>query len=466
VSLPIITRAVSRDGYGAWALTTVYATLTTSATALGLPVVFERNFFECRDDRERHALLYSVVAYVALTYVVVGLITALWSRPLAAWLTGSPSYGPLLIISFIGASLLGVKSYYLTFFRNTGAARDFVRYSIDENVTGVVFTIVMVTVLHLGVIALALGPCLASGWVLATVGWRTWRKSPPVFSATQLKSALGLALPLTPRIFLKAIAGIFDKYLVAQLSSVGGAGVYALGQRLAYSVFTLMTAFENVFAPQVYQRMFRSGPEAGASIGQYLTPFIYASVAAALMVATFSIEIVTTLAAPGYRQAVPVASLLAFYYAVLFFGKLPQLVYAKRVSLMLFVSTFSVAVNVGLCGWFAAKWGAVGAAGGTVLGGLLSTGIYMILGQRHFAIKWAYGELALMYGFLAAAVVLGGALTLGPMPYGAGLALRLAIVAGYAWLGLKFGIITKANISAVVGTIRQRIGMRESYASR
>jgi O-antigen/teichoic acid export membrane protein len=464
VSLPIITNAVGVDDYGAWAVTTALATLVTSACGLGLPVVFERDFFEAQDTRKQAALLYSILAFVTVTYLVVGVAAAAWSRPLAQWLTGSASYGPVVTASYAATAVVAIKSYYLLYFRNTLAPREFVRYSIDENVTGVALTIVLVAVFGMGALGLALGPLLASSWVLTMVVARTWRRVPPAFDGELLGRSLRLAVPLTPRIFMKAIAGNFDKYLVAQLASLGGAGIYAVGQRLALAVFTAMTAFENSFAPTVYSQMFRGGADAGAALARYLTPFIYFSVAIAMIVVTFATEIVTVLAAPSYRQAAPIAAVLAFYYASLFFGKLPQLLYAKRVSLMLSVSAASVALNIGLCAWFAARWGAPGAAAGTALGGVLATALYMFFGQRAFRIAWSYSRLAAIYGCLALAVAIGWLIEFTEVAYVPGLIVRVGVLAMFAWLGAQFDILSGDSLRSAAAVVRARL--RGAHAGR
>ena len=130
------------------------------------------------------------------------------------------------------------------------------------------------------------------------------------------------------------------------LASVGSAGIYTIGQRMSYLVFAYMTAMENVFAPEVYRRMFNDGAAGGRSIGRYLTPFAYVSFAVALVVSLFSEEALFLLTPAAYHGAVPVVNLLTLYYASMFFGKQPQLVYARKTFLLSVLTMISLTLNV------------------------------------------------------------------------------------------------------------------------
>ena len=86
--------------------------------------------------------------------------------------------------------------------------------------------------------------------------------------------ALRIGYPLTPRLLVGIVSKQVDKYLIGVLVSLGGVGIYSIGQRMSYVVFTYMAGVENVFSPQVYQRMFDRKEGGGEAIGRYLTPFI------------------------------------------------------------------------------------------------------------------------------------------------------------------------------------------------
>ena len=120
--------------------------------------------------------------------------------------------------------------------------------------------------------------------------------------------------------------------MIGLLNTVGGVGVYSIGQKVAYIVFTYMTAIQNVFSPQVYKRMFEEGEEGGESVGRYLTPFLYISIAVALLISLFSEEIISILTPESYHDSIDIVIVLSMLYGSYFFGKQPQLIFAKRLT--------------------------------------------------------------------------------------------------------------------------------------
>ena len=103
-----------------------------------------------------------------------------------------------------------------------------------------------------------------------------------------LLETLKISYPLLPGTFIKIMHTHFDKYMIGLLATISGVGVYHIGKKMSDVAFTFMTAIENVFNPQVYQRMFGQHEQGSESIGRYLTPFLYISIFGALCVALFS----------------------------------------------------------------------------------------------------------------------------------------------------------------------------------
>ena len=66
VTLPIFTRILTREDYGAWALAVAYGSFLAGLSNFGLVVSYERNFFQYPTPKERSALLYSSIAFALL----------------------------------------------------------------------------------------------------------------------------------------------------------------------------------------------------------------------------------------------------------------------------------------------------------------------------------------------------------------------------------------------------------------
>ena len=68
---------------------------------------------------------------------------------------------------------------------------------------------------------------------------------------------------------------------------MGGVGIYHIGQRLANVSYLFMNAIQNIYAPEVYNKMFNLEKEGGEQIGKYLTPYIFISILGALITSIF-----------------------------------------------------------------------------------------------------------------------------------------------------------------------------------
>ena len=462
VTLPVFTRVLTKEDYGVWALAQAYAIFMTGIANFGLTIGYERNFFEHTEPARSAGLLYSTLLFVSTALLVSGLLTYLYSQQLARLVVGSPDHAGILFWSYCAVAVMGLKNYYLTYFKNTENARAFIWYTIDETVLALGFALVFVVWLRVGIIGMVWGQLAASSLIMAILTVRFTRTLPISFNVQSLKESLRISLPLTPRIFFGVIGSQFDKYMLGLLDSLGGAGIYNTAQKIANAVFTGMTAIQNVYAPQVYQRMFSPRAEEGRAIGRYLTPFLYISAAVGLVIALFAEEIIGILTPREYHGAADIVTILALLYVTYFFGKQPQLIYAKKTFLISALSVGSIGLNIIINIPFIVQWGAVGAAWGTLVSGLITGGVSFFLGQRYYQIFWEYGKIGLILLILFGSAVTVILLRQAGVGYEIRVLTKLVALVAYGSLGMKLNILTLQNLLLVKNMIRPVSGRHES----
>ena len=445
LTLPIFTRILTKEDYGIWALAQVYAIFVTGVANFGLTIGYERNFFEHKDTKNMAGLIYSTLLFVVIVFIICGLFTYLFKYQLARWIIGSPDYANILFWSFCATGVMGLKTYYLTYFKNTENAKSFVWYTVDESVMGVLFSLIMVAYLRIGIIGLIWGQLFASLAIFLILSYRFTRILPVSFNFDALKDSLKLSFPLTPRIFFGVIGRQFDKYMIGLLNTVGGVGVYSIGQKIAYIVFTYMTAIENVFSPQVYKRMFEKGENGGESIGKYLTPFLYLSIALALLISLFSEEIITILTPRSYHDSIDIVIVLSMLYGSYFFGKQPQLLFTRKTHITSILTFLGIGLNITINVPFIYKWGVIGAAWGTLVAGLISGGISFWVSQHYYEIKWEYKKIGSIFFIFFGSAVLMILLRNASVGYEIRVVAKLTAVGIYAYLGIKLGILGRDN---------------------
>lgn len=456
VTLPLFTRLLTPDDFGAWALANSYASVVGGLAGAGLSIGYERNFFEQTNAANRTRLLYSSMAFTACTFLVALLVTAAWKAPISLWLIGQPGYESILVWSLATTAVVSVKAFYMTFLRNSEQAGAYSTYMIAERLLTAAFSLMLVWGLQTGIIGMVAGQLAAAVMVLIVIARRLLPANPVGFDGRLLGDALKVGSPLMPRVLFNVLGNNVDKYLIGQVSSLGGVGLYSIGQRVANIAFTYMTALQNVFGPQVYARMFSGDPAAGVTIGQYLTPFAYTSTVMSFLIGVFSEEILTVLAPSDYRGAIPIVSILVLYFAVLFFGKMPQIVYARKTYLISVIAAVSTAVNIA-CG-AAGIWlfGTIGAAWGTLTAGVIMTTVTFVVGQRCFRIRWEAGPMVSIFGLLFASTFLTIGLRALNVPYPFLLVAKCVALAAFVWLGIRLDILSKENLRLVRDLVLRR----------
>lgn len=444
VTLPIFTRLLTVEDYGIYALGIVYGTFVSGIANFGLTIGYERNFFENKESKEKQgALLFSVLLFVVSTFILFGLITFFFKSELSSWIIGEVKWGEIILLSYCAVGISSLKMYYLTYYKNTNNAKLYAIYSIDESILNVAFSFVLIYFFDSGVKGLVIGQLIGSSIVFLILTVKFIRSFSFQLNLSLLKSCLNISLPLTPRIFFGVIGNQFDKYMINLLGSVGGVGVYNLGQKISYVVFNFMTAIQNVNSPHVYDLMFKKGKEGGQEIGKYLTLPLYISAFIGLGVSLFSEEIIYILTPSSFHGAIDIITILSLLYVTYFFGKQPQLIYAKKTGITSYLTIFSIVVNVLINIPFIKYWGAEGAAYGTLLAGVLTSLVTFYYSQKYFNIVWEYKKIIYIFlSLFAFAFVIIFLRKFGVIYY-IRLIVKIFFSLLYLLLGFKLNIINK-----------------------
>jgi len=448
ITLPVFTRVLTVNDYGVYALAGIYAILLSGIVNFGLTASYERNFFQYKDKRKSSELLYSTLTFVMLGFLVTLVFTLLFKDFLARVFIGSAEYGGLLFWVFLATVFMSFKQYFLIYFKNTENAKDFIFYTLDETLIGVVLSLFFVVFLKTGIIGLAWGQCFASIVILSFLILRFLKVMPFYFNWGVLKDSLKISFPLTPRIFLGVISTQLNKYILNLLNTLGGVGIFSIAQKIGNVTFVFMTAVQNVFNPQVYKIMFSSESSAGKEIGEYLTPFVYLSIFTCMLVSLFSHEAVRVFTGPSFYACAPVVSILSMYYGFLFFGKINgiQLIFKKKTFITSMLTFLDIGVGIAISIPFIRKFGVMGAAWATLLGSLVTGYVAFLISQHYFHIQWEVKKVAAIFSVFCISSLLTLFVIGGYFPYLLSIILRLVCFAVYIYLGVRLRVITSQNL--------------------
>jgi O-antigen/teichoic acid export membrane protein len=171
----------------------------------------------------------------------------------------------------------------------------------------------------------------------------------------------------------------------------------------------------------------------------------------ALVIALFSEEVIAILTPPAYHGAIDIVAILSMYYGILFIGKItgPQLIFAKKTHITSLLTVVSIIVNIGVNIPIIMTWGAVGAAWGTFLVGVITNGISFFVAQHYYEIRWEYlrmGAIFLtLFVFTIVLILLRGA----GVDYYLRMPVKLLALCIYGYIGVKIGVIASENLVLV-----------------
>ena len=329
-------------------------------------------------------------------------------------------------------------------FRNT-------YYSIASTIINLIISLVFVVVLKTGIIGLVYSQLASAAIVTSIMTWRLACSNGVSINWPTAWASVKLSLPLTLRVFIGIINNQFDKYMLGLLSTLSGVGVYGVGQRVSQAVFTGLNALQNVYSPKLYKLMFDNRETGHRSIGQYLTPFAYISLALALLLSLFAEEAVFFLLGESFKGAADIITLLSLFWGFIFFRKIfgYQLIFMKKTFLSSIIMIIGISFNIVLNIPFILKWGALGAAWGTMLAGLLTGLTSFYFAQHCYQIIWEYKKIGISLAFLFFTGIAVIILRDFQITYLYRLTFKLFSTVVYIWLGFYFEILSWENIRIV-----------------
>jgi O-antigen/teichoic acid export membrane protein len=458
ISIAIFTRLLSPADYGAYALSLLYGSFLVSVCNFGLQIGYERDFFEKNQtDTVSGALLYTTILAVLLLTVVVGCVILVFHKFWEIVIFNQSSYGLLFFWAYGYLGLASIKNYFMTYYKNSENAKSFLIFSVSEGVISLSLAYVLIKFLSLGVIGLALSQFIAVLAVLIYMIFRVTEKLKFNLDFNAFKKSFLSSLPLTPKIFFGVISTNLDKILLGKISQLQGLGVYNLGQKIGYVSFTYTVAIYNVFSPRVYKDMFGLGAEGGKKIGSYLTKFFYITIAGILLISLFSEELIIVITPAPYHGAVEIATIFTMLYGIYFFGTIPQLIYAKKTGLTSILSLVYIFLNFVIIYLFIPKWGAIGAAWGSLVSGIIMGGISFFISQKFYRIEWEYSKILYILGLFFSASIILIVLRYYKFSFIGRLGYKCFVVWIYFLLGKKYTYIPSFTFSSLLKALKSRI---------
>lgn len=402
LSLPFFTRYLSPEDYGDLALSVIYAVLFVGILNLGLITIFERNYFEQETDKDRYQLMWTCLLFVGFFLGCGAILTYQLEEISSKILFQKQLPKGLISLSFIHLGAKSLLQYFYISLRNANRATPYAIISTLEALLCVFLSVYFVFD-QKGIMGFVQGQAFGVCLLLCFLGIKEMLNRNISFNFRLLSANLNLSLPLTPRVFFGVINTQFDRYMLGIIGTQGGVGIYDIAQKIANIGFLFSTVLQQVFAPQVYNKYFQKPEQFSKDIGVYLAPFFFVSLLFSFVLGLFGQEIIFLLTAPAFYDAYPVVIILNMLYVTYFFGKQPQLLLAKKVKLIAYLSFLSLVLNIAINIPLIHLYGVIGAAWGTYISGMAASLCSFYFAQKFAKIDY-YKSIYFNFGFFQLAM--------------------------------------------------------------
>jgi O-antigen/teichoic acid export membrane protein len=251
LTLPLYTRHLSTEAYGAAESLLTAVILASILLRMGVGEAFIRFYFDDEDPARRERIARTATATVAWTTTLAALVLVALAGPVSRALL---SFEDPLLLDCAVLGLWAFTNLEMAYaqLRVDERARAYL-YASAANVTmTVAFTVALVVIAGQGARGLLLGNFAASAVVVLALWWLLRGRFSLRVRVSDLRAMLRFGLPTVPADVSVYALQVADRFYLYRSFSRGAAGQYAVALKLATVVFVAVRGFQYAWPPLAY----------------------------------------------------------------------------------------------------------------------------------------------------------------------------------------------------------------------
>ncbi len=300
LTLPLYTRHVSREAYGAYNTLLTAVILASIFLRLGVGEAFVRFYFTDTDRQRRERIARTATATVAWTTTLAALVAVAFSAQLSRLVLG---FGDPLLMDCAILGLWGFTNIEMAYaqLRVDERARAYIWASGANVAMTVAFTVALVVFAGQGARGLLLGNFGATALTVLGLWWLLRARVSLRVRTADLRAMLAFGLPTVPADASVYALQVVDRFYLFRGVSHSAAGEYSIAVQLATVVFVFVRGFQYAWPPLAYS--IDSDAEAARLYSLVTTYFVLATGIVVAGVALLGRWLVQLLAAPSFFGA-------------------------------------------------------------------------------------------------------------------------------------------------------------------
>jgi len=431
-----LTRAFTPEEYGVVDLVMTVSVLAILFTVFGMDSALARSFYEAPDNEARRRKATTSALHRVIGASLVGLLLALWARPVSDLLLRSPSYEKYVRLLGWSIPFSSVVAFCNEALRITFQPKKFIWLNAFNAVLLGGLTLWFVMFLKLSVAGvfwaklLADAPTALVGIVL--VRHTLTRRGG---SWADFRNMIAYGAPLVPMALIYYALTYADRQVLLRFSTLNEVGVYGFAAKIATPVLMAIAAFQLAWGPSAFAAAREEGH--GRVYSRVLNLYVAGGAVVALLIA-FVAPILVKIAPASYEGAWQPGGALALaavangaYYIVAVGVQL-----RRENGWLVLTTAIAAAVTIGLAILWVGTWGVAGVALAMLIGFSVSTALLYVVSQ--WRKPFPYHGLACLGLFVLAAALAIASWWLGVSV--TGFAVRLVVWLAFAAVAWRFAL--------------------------
>lgn len=434
ILIPLYTKNLTPEMYGAWALITLCGTLAGVVFYFGVSSALARSYYDYPEGPGRKAAVNTALLMTALGAAGQIAVGMLWGDRLSAAVFGTAEFAPHVRFALVGAAFGFLNQLFYVLLRFERRSTVVIALNLGSLLSGICLIAYLLLVRDLGVLAPVLGEALNQLLLLVALGWtcRHWLGGGISCREVRLQLAFGLPTVITGLMYYLHTAG--DRFWIKKYGDLADVGVYALAARIGMLIQVLLIIpFGQVWAPVRLEM--KDNPGAGEFFGRVLTYYLLAGLTFALTLTLFSPEVVGLLARQvdyaAAARAVPLVVCAHLIYGLVSLFD-AGIMFSRRLHFTAAMSAVALAANAASNIVLVPRLGFLGAGCSLLISmSVFSIGIGLV-SNRLFPVLVEWKR-----------VVLSGALFGAGLLAGAEIGVEISVGA----IALKFAVVAAVSVS-------------------
>ena len=391
-SLPLLTRFLSPEDYGLFALFLVFGQISTGLFSLSLSTATFKYFFDLKKNLNEFKILNSTnIIMNFFIFLIFGLLIFF----LSSWISLTffkEEISPYLIkCSYISGCITYFNYYFFKLLIATEKSKKYAFITIFQSFIKLLITIVFIKFYSADYMALINGLLISTSLTLFILVFYNFELTGIGFDLKYFKKSAKLSFPQIPVLIIGLLYSSFDRIMLNMFGGSLSVGYYAFGARFGNLIKLINDSFANVFGPffqsQDYTNI--SGLKADKEISDRFFFLASSIIFIGSVIILFAEEIIKIFTTPDFYPSMYIIPIYVFYHLFGIIGILGtnQLLKAEKLISEIPTATTSLSLNIILNLILIPKYGIIGAATSTAIAALFNNSLLFYFGSKKIFFK-------------------------------------------------------------------------------